>query len=151
MIRFLRNRVPAAEELRARFLQRYAGRRLIVHRGFPAGWLAELMKQPGGAGYFRLDARRPPGRRPTPVEWLVHRHLLPLELPLPLLVQVDGQTLYLRHLTRGGRPIHPAEILWLLDEIRDRHHARLRAAGGGFTVEPGLDPQDNAVHIHETS
>lgn len=145
MITFWRRRSRAAEDLRGRFLRRYAGRCLIVHRGLPAGWLEELMKQPGGAGYFRLDARRPPGRRPTPVEWLVHRQLLPLGLPLPLLVRVEGEALYLRHLTRGGRPVHPSEILWLLDEIRDRHHARLRAAAGGFAVEPGLDPNDNTV------
>ena len=42
----------------SRFLARYAGRTLIVHAGFPPDWLEELLKQPGGGGYFRLDSRQ---------------------------------------------------------------------------------------------
>lgn len=145
MIAFWRSRSEAPEDLRERFLQRYAGRGLVVHEGFPVDWLEELMKQPGGAGYFRIDARRRPGRRSTPVEWLVHEHLLPLGLPMPLFVLVEGETLYLRHLTRAGLAVHPSEILWMLDEIRDRHHARLTAAAGGFAVTTGLDTRNNDV------
>lgn len=135
----------APESLRDRFFNRYAGACLIVHQGFPSEWLEELMKQPGGAGHFRIDARTPPGRRPTPVEWLVHEHLLALRLPFPLLVVVRDETLYVRHLSRGGQVVHPSEILWMLDEISTRHHAKLTPAADGFAVSQGLDPRDNDV------
>lgn len=127
----------------SRFLARYAGRTLIVHAGFPPDWLEELLKQPGGGGYFRLDSRQATNADPTPVEWLVRRHLLPLALPLPLVVKVTPGVLYVRHLVRGGEAVHPSEIYWLLDEIEVRHHARLDVDGASLRVTAGIDPADN--------
>ena len=127
----------------SRFLARYAGRTLIVHAGFPPDWLEELLKQPGGGGHFRLDCRQLGASDPAPVEWLVRRHLLPLDLPLPLIVKVTPEALYVRHLTRGGEAVHPGEIYWLLDEIEQRHHARLVVEGGSLRIETGIDPADN--------
>lgn len=126
-----------------RFIERYRGRTLIVHAGFPADWLEELLKQPGGGGHFRIDSRQTSTGRQTPVEWLVQRHLLPLELPLPLIVKVTPEALFVRHLTRGGEPVHPSEIYWLLDEIDERHHANLRVEGGSLHAVVGIDPADN--------
>jgi hypothetical protein len=127
----------------SRFLARYVGRTLIVHAGFPSDWLEELLKQPGGGGHFRIDSRQAGSSDPTPVEWLVRRHLLPLELPLPLIVKVTPEGLYVRHLTRGGEAVHPGEIYWLLDEIEERYHARLVVEGGSLRTEFGIDPADN--------
>ena len=127
----------------SRFLARYAGRTLIVHAGFPPDWLEELLKQPGGGGHFRIDSRLAANADPTPVEWLVRRHLLPLDLPLPLLVKVVPDALYVRHLVRGGEAVHPSEIYWLLDEIEERHHVRLEVDGASLRVEVGIDPADN--------
>ncbi len=132
---------------RARLLTRYRGRILIVHRGFEPDWLDELFKLPGGAGYFRIDARQAPGKTPTPVEWLVHDYLLPLDLPLPLLVQVRDDALRVRHLTDAGRVRHPSEIAWMLDELETRHHAMFCPDGDGFRVERGIAVEDNAVEM----
>jgi len=128
-----------------RVLERFADRVLIVHTGLPGDWLEELFKIPGGAGYFRVDARRQPGGRPTPVEWLVHEYILPLELPLPVLLSVEGDTVRVRHLTDRGQPRHPSDIAWMLDEIDVRHHALLQRQGTGFRVERVLAVEDNAV------
>jgi hypothetical protein len=143
-MRLLFQRRPrAGAELRDRFLERYAGRALIVHEGFPAEWLEELLKQPGGGGYFRIDIRSLERRRPSPVEWVVAEHILPLSLPLPLFVQVRDRSLRLRHLTRGDTVVHPSEILWFLDELETRYHARLEAEGDGFAAHLGIPVADN--------
>ncbi|MDE2089095.1 MAG: hypothetical protein KGJ12_03625 [Gammaproteobacteria bacterium] len=131
----------------AGFFERYTGRTIIAHAGFPSDWLGELLKQPGGGGHFRLDARHQPGARPSPAEWVIHAHVLPLALPLPLLIAVRADALYLRHLVRRARPVHPSEILWILNEIPTRHHALLRPAAGGFTVERGIPVDDNRVDM----
>lgn len=126
------------------FFARFAGRHLVVHRGFPDSWLEELMKQAGGAGYFRLDLRQVDRRRPAPVEWVAQTFLEPLELPLPLFVLVREDQLLVRHLTRGGQAVHPSEILWFLDEIETRHHARLvRRAPGVLETTRGIPVEDN--------
>ncbi|MGA7802086.1 MAG: hypothetical protein WCC36_14880, partial [Gammaproteobacteria bacterium] len=67
-------------------------RTLIVHEGLDLRWIEELLEQAGGGGHFRIDARQAPDDEPTPVEWLVHGHVLALQLPLPLFMQVreDG-------------------------------------------------------------
>ena len=129
------------EQFRARF----TGRSLIVHRGFPEEWLEELLKQPGGGGHFRLDSRRLPASRPTPVEWLVQTHVLPLDLPQPLLLCVREHDMLVRHLQRGRSAIHPSDIAWFLEELEDRHHARLRFgnAAGRIEVLRGISTHDN--------
>lgn len=140
---FFRKKPSSPVELRDRFLERYEGRGLIVHAGFPRDWLEELLKQPGGAGYFRIDARSLEHRRPSPVEWVVAEHLLPLGLPLPLFVLVRSGALRVRHLMRGGSAVHPSDILWFLDELDTRYHALLEVDGDGFRVRRGIDPDDN--------
>lgn len=124
---------------------RYRGRSLIVHRGFPGEWLEELLKQPGGGGHFRLDSRALPAPHPTPVEWLVQTHVLPLELPQPLLLRFREEDVLVRHLERRGRVVHPSEIAWLLEELDARHHARLRFAprSGAVEVVRGIRVNDN--------
>jgi hypothetical protein len=47
---------------------------------------------------------------------------------MPLLVKVDPDRLYLRHLLHGEHAGHPSEILWMLDAIRERYHMRLDAS-----------------------
>jgi hypothetical protein len=127
------------------FRARFTGHSLIVHRGFPEEWFEELLKQPGGGGHFRLDSRRLPTSRPTPVEWLVQTHVLPLGLPQPLLLHIREHDMLLRHLGRGDRPVHPSEIAWFLEELQDRHHARLRFGNppGRVDVFPGISANDN--------
>lgn len=127
------------------FRARFTGRSLIVHRGFPEEWLEELLKQPGGGGHFRLDSRRLPVSRPTPVEWLVQTHVLPLNLPQPLLLCIREQDMLLRHLERGGRAVHPSEIAWFLEELEQRHHARLRLGNPPERIDvlQGISVHDN--------
>jgi hypothetical protein len=129
------------QQFRARFI----GHSLIVHRGFPGEWLEELLKQPGGGGHFRLDSRRLSTVRPTPVEWLVQTHVVPLDLPQPLLIRIREQDMLLRHLNRGGRVVHPSEIAWFLEELEHRHHARLRFGNppGRIEVVRGMSANDN--------
>lgn len=137
------SRISAGSPL-TRFLARYRGRTLIVHRGFPPDWLNELLKQPGGGGHFRIDARQLSQGEATPVDWLLQRHVLPMDLPLPLLIKVDGDgTLYLRHLLRGSQAVHPSELYWFLEEIAERHHACLRAEDGTVITLPGIPLTDN--------
>ncbi len=138
-----RKRASPPAVLRDRFLERYEGRALIIHAGFPPEWLEELLKQPGGGGYFRIDCRSLERRRPSPVEWVVAEHILPLALPLPLFVQVRSGSLRLRHLTRGSSPVHPSEILWFLDELDTRYHALLEVDGDRFAVRRGIEVGDN--------
>lgn len=135
---------PRPAQQMERFRGRYTARSLIVHQGFAGDWLEELLKQPGGGGHFRIDSLPLPRRRPTPVEWLVQTHILPLELPQPLFLDVREDAILARHLTRGGHPVHPSEIAWFLEELDRRHHARLAFTGdGGLQVQRGLPEQDN--------
>ncbi len=136
---------PRPDALKARFLARFAGRTLIVHAGLSIGWVDELLKEAGGGAHFRFDARRPLSARPTPIEWVVHRHVLPQHLPLPLLVKVERDRLLLRHLTRHGAPVHPSEIQWMLQEFPTRAHCVLHAGGNGFRPERMLPVSDNRV------
>lgn len=128
-----------------RFRDRFTGRTLILHGGFPADWLEELLRQPGGGGHFRLDIRALPASRPTPVEWLVQTHVLPLDLPLPMLMQVRERDVLVRHLHRRGNAVHPSEIAWFLEELDTRHHARLlfSDAPGRIDAERGLKIDEN--------
>lgn len=131
--------------LQQQFLERFSGRTIIVHRGFPEQFLRELLEQAGGGGHFRVDVRIPESTPPTPIEWVVHRFVLPLSLPLPLLIRVDADALYLRHLMHDNIVGHPSEILWMLDTIRERHHARLDRQQGRYAVSMGMAVQDNDV------
>lgn len=116
---------PRPERLLRQFRERFSGRSLIIHAGFEENWLKELLKQPGGGGHFRLDTRPMPCPRPTPIEWFVQEHVLPLSLPSPLFCRVDADQVLLRHLRRGTHVVHPSEIAWFAEELETRHHFRL--------------------------
>ncbi|WP_332327799.1 hypothetical protein [Thiohalorhabdus sp.] len=142
---------PKPRTLRQRFFDRYAGCCLIVHQGFPDGWLGKLVHEPGGGGHFRIDVRHPayqgrPPREPAPVQWLVREHILPLELPLPLLVRVEGRDhLRVRHMRRHGGICQPEEVFLLYEDIEARPHALLLPEDDSFAVDWGIDVTDNAV------
>ena len=138
---------PNPTDLRDQFLERFAGKTIIVHQGLSIGWVSELLKEGGGAGHFRINVRKTPGKQPTPIEWVVHQWVLPQNLPLPLLVKVEWDIIYLRHLTRGGNPVHPSEINWMLGELPYRAHMTLRASGKGFLAERGMPESDNEVNF----
>ncbi|NOT16695.1 MAG: hypothetical protein HOP20_01340 [Sulfuriferula sp.] len=141
---------PKPTVLRERFLQRYAGRAIIVHTGVSIGWVSELIKEAGCGQLFRIDARNQPSRRPTPIEWVVHQHLLKHHLPTPFIVKVIDETLWIRHLVRNNMPVHPSEIHWMLSEFPDNYHLKLTVAGAGFTVERGMSINDNAINLNAT-
>ncbi len=130
-----------------RFFQRFAGRSLLVHEGLDPHWLGRLLEQGGGGGHFRLNVRRQDGRhRPTPLEYFVHRHLLPRRLPLPCLVQVERDACLVRHLLRRGHLFAPEEMPQVAAELPTRHHLRLERVGQGITAHPGtLAPDDNEL------
>jgi hypothetical protein len=130
-------RIKPERQLR-RFRERFSGRNLICHSGFEGDWLEELLKQPGGGGHFRLDVRPLPVARPTPIEWFVQSHILPLGVPLPTLVRLEESRALVRHLRRGNHVVHPSEIAWFLEELESRHHAR---------VDLGETPEDIRVHL----
>ena len=136
---------PDPTLLRTRFLQRFAGKTVIVHAGLSIGWVSELNKEAGGGAHFRIDARNAPGRKPSPIEWVVHHHILPQHLPLPLLVMVDGERLLIRHLSRNDAPVHPSEIYWMLGEFPHRAHLILTVGGKGFAVTRGMPVADNDI------
>lgn len=136
---------PRPGDLRQRFLARYTGCTLIVHEGLTIGWVSELLKEAGGAGHFRFDIRQPVGSKPTPIEWVVHQHVMPLHLPLPLLIKVEQTQLLIRHLTRQGKPVHPSEINWMLREFPEKAHYVLRVSGESFIPEAGMPISENAV------
>lgn len=141
---------PDPTVLRERFLTRFVDKTIIVHDGLSIGWVSELVKEAGGGAHFRIDARRAPGRRPTPIEWVVHRHLLPHKLPLPLLVKVESEHLLVRHLVRNDMPVHPSEIYWMLTEFPHTYHLKLTAAGKGFVLARGMSASENAVNLNAT-
>ncbi len=143
---------PDPRRLRRAFFDRYAGRSLIVHGGFPDGWLGKLCQEPGGAGHFRIDIRqRPfrekvPLRRLYPVQWLVREHILPLDLPLPVLIRVHGRDhLKARHLRRHGGLCDPAEVAMIYADMVKRPHVLLVPEDKGFAVDRLLEPGDSRV------
>lgn len=127
------------------FFARYAGRTLIIHKGLTMDWLEELLKLGGAAGHFRIDARQAADRK-SPVLWITHHFILPLELPLPLLCDVGKDCIAVRHLRSQGRLGHPAEIGWILDDMRhkSRRHALLVETRGRLVAQRELPPDDNA-------
>jgi hypothetical protein len=76
---------------------------------------------------------------------VVHQHVLPHKLPLPLLVKVEGERMLVRHLVRNDMPVHPSEIYWMLGEFPGRCHLQLQASGKGFLAERGMSVADNVV------
>jgi hypothetical protein len=142
---------PSVANLRQRFFDRYAGCTLILHQGFPEGWLGKLVHEPGGGGHFRIDVRQPaysgrPPRRPAPVQWLVREHVLPLGLPLPLLIRVeDRDHLRVRHLRRHGGICQPEEVGMIYEDMAARPHALLLPEDDGFAVDWGIDVEDNML------
>lgn len=127
------------------FLARFSGRTIIIHEGLSIGWIAELMKEAGGGAHFRFDVRNPPSRPPTPIEWLVHRHVLPQRLPLPCLMRVEPAYLRLRHLTRYGEVVHPSELYWMLREFPKRVHLVFDLTNGALVARSGIPFDDNKV------
>ncbi len=128
-----------------RFFARFAGRTLIIHKGLTIDWLEELLKLGGAAGHFRIDAREAADRK-SPVLWITHRFILPLELPLPLLCDIGEEHIAIRHLQSRGRLGHPADIAWILDDMRtkSRRHALLVKTGGQLIARHELPADDNA-------
>lgn len=152
VLRILTGRPPADPRARrVLFFQRYRARTLIVHTGLTIDWLEELLKQGGGGGHFRIDARLTPARTPTPVEWVVHGFILPLGLPLPLIARVSDESIGIRHLVRHGAVCHPTDIAWILEDMGGgsvgvgRAHAVLYPHGDGFRSERGIAPDDNGI------
>ncbi|MBU2754301.1 hypothetical protein HFU84_05740 [Acidithiobacillus sp. CV18-2] len=138
--------MPAnSDSLLDRFFTRFARRSIIVHAGFPEGYFAELLKQPGGGGHFRVDVRIAPSNPPSPMDWVIHKQVLTLDLPLPLLIKVGEEELYIRHLVQGKTAGHPSEILWMMDCLGERYHARLRRSRGSLLAERGMDVSDNRI------
>lgn len=132
-----------------RFFSQYKGRTLIVHNGLAVDWLEELFKLGGAAGHLRINAARLSGSRPTPVEWVVREFLLPLNLPLPLLCDIDPGEIRVRHLTIRHHICHPADIGGILDDMRSlsRCHARLTADGHRLMTRHELASDDNRYDI----
>ncbi len=126
--------------------QRFAGRVILVHEGFPPLWLEELLKQGGGAGYFRLDWRQCRERPETELERFIHEHVLPLECPLPVIMRVEKDAILLRHLRRGEGWLLPSDMSWLLAELADRHHFRLEKEGEKLTTKAGIPLTDNEIN-----
>jgi len=134
-----------------RFFTRYAHRALIIHGGLTLDWLDELLKVGGGGGYFRIDAR-PSADPQSPVSWLTHRFILPLKLPLPLICDVKEHHIAIRHLHTRRGICHPADIAWILDDIRhkSRAHAILHRETGALLCEKGMPPEDNDYEMDFT-
>jgi len=127
--------------------QRFSGRVLLVHAGLPEEWLRNLLSQPGGNSYFRIDIREETDERPSPVEKFVHDQLLPLELPMPFLAKIDYDNVYLRHLTRGPDLVDPSEVGMMHSEIDHRHHIRLSIEKAKTESFPGMAIEDNNIDI----
>lgn len=127
--------------------QRFNGRTLIVHSGVSEQWLRDLLKQPGGAGFFRIDLRVQTDDRPSPVEKFVQDQLLPLELPLPFMAKIDHDSVYLRHLTRNGELVAPSEVAMIYTEIETRHHLRLSIEKAKTESFPGMELDNNDISI----
>ena len=83
------------------------------------------------------------------MSWLAHRFILPLNLPLPILCDVGPATITVRHLHSAGRLCHPADIAWILEDmrVRARVHATLSRHAHRLTAARGLAVGDNAYEM----
>ena len=135
----------------ARFFTTYQDRSLLVHEGLDPQWLERLLRQGGGGAPFRIHVGRQDGRgRPTPVEHVVHREILPQGLPLPLLVKVGEDECWLRHLRRGEHLLAAEEVPLVAAEIIVRHHLRLERGERGCQAHGGtLAWEDNELLFPE--
>lgn len=129
--------------------QRFNGRSLIVHSGFPESWLKELLSEPGGGNFFRMDIRVQGGTKPTPVEKFIHEQVLPLNVPLPFLAKVEEEDFYIRHLLRDGSLIDPSEVGLMHSEIKERYHFRLSLRKAKTEIYPGMALNENEIDINQ--
>ncbi|MHB8346469.1 MAG: hypothetical protein ACYDHM_04640 [Acidiferrobacterales bacterium] len=137
-----RRRGTAHELLFARF----SGRTIIVHSGLGIEWMKELLATGGGGRHLRFDIRQTQPRSPGPLERVVREQVLPLALPLPLVLKIGSKTILVRHLICNDAICHPAEIVWMLDEIGTRFHAALHFGTDGLRLERGLPPEENEIN-----
>ena len=128
------------------FFAKFTGRTIIVHSGLGIEWTNDLLTVGGGGGHLRFDIRQARPRSPGPLERVVREQVLPLALPLPLVVKVEPTTMLVRHLNRNGTICHPADIVWMLDEIGTRFHAALYLEADGLRLRRGLPPEENEIH-----
>lgn len=135
------------EALATSFFGLFEGRSLIVHQGLTAAWIDELLKTGGGGRHLRIDMRTMGADDPAPVAWVLRETVLPLALPLPLILLVESGTIRIRHLRQNGHVRHPADIPWILDDIRDRNreHALVVRDRGHLRAELRLPAEDNDV------
>lgn len=130
-----------ATMMRAKFLQRYHNKVLIFYKNLPNDFLKELLKLPGGGGYFRINVDNITPN--TPLLYLYNNYLEKLSLPHPFLLSVEEKGLYIRHLIRDGRVVYPIEIAWFLSEIHHHFHICLRFDKSGFIIDNGMDIKEN--------
>jgi hypothetical protein len=138
---FRKNTPPALNAL----LDQLQGRYLIIHRGFPPSWLAELLKQPGGGGYLRIDLLVQNNKNPTPLEAFVHAHLAHLDKAVPCIALIEGKKIFVRRLMRAERWMHSAEINDLLLELNHRYHYRIDFSESTPQIAKGLSLDENDI------
>lgn len=91
------------------------------------------------------DAIHRPGQAPFRTELAQIGIEARAHLPKPLLMRIDRDCLYLRHLQKNGHCAHPSEILWMLDDIRERYHACLQVERGTFEPAMGMPLTENSI------
>lgn len=131
-----------------RFFTCYAGRTLIVHQGLGIDWLEELLRSAGAAAHFRIDTRPLPGPE-TPVSWVATHFIASLNLPLPVLCDVGSETIQIRHLRSRTHLCHPAEIAFILDDMRrqKRRHVLLVNTHDSLITHRELPLDDNGFEL----
>lgn len=117
------------------------GRSFIVHTGFPEDWLKELLKQPGGGSYFRLDLRLQDGQTATPVENFIHQCLQALKLEPPVFITIKDGRVYVRSLLAGSYWLLPSDMGPLNNEIEQRFHFKLE----NDEWRPGMPLEQNDI------
>lgn len=134
-----------------KFLAQYRGRTLIVHQGLTLEWLRELLSVGGGGAHFRVDLRHTDARAGSPLAQVIHRHILPLQLPLPLLLDVHATGIGVRHLQRFGMMCLPTDIAWIVEDmrVRNRVHAYLRVVDGRLVRTVGIAVDDNRYELDD--
>lgn len=125
--------------------ERFQGKTLIIHQGFEPNWLEELLKQPGGGAHFRINHCQI-GNNPSPIERFVLTQIVPLNLPFPLLLLIESETIWLRHLTDSQRTLLPSDIEWILTELKERFHCRFTInSQREISLTSGISLEDNRI------